>query len=104
MREAPAKVDDLDRRVAELEQKLTGPWPPDVCRLCGERAARLDYSGEEKGIVRERWECTASVTGNFTMRRIKRTGPDLWSATTTTYNVETARYLGNSHFSYWASR
>jgi hypothetical protein len=50
MRAAPARLDELLARVAELEQKLIGPWPPDVCRFCGERAARLDFTGIEKGI------------------------------------------------------
>lgn len=41
MRDAPTRIDELEKRVQELEQKLVGPYPPDVCRLCGERAARL---------------------------------------------------------------
>ncbi|MFH0342813.1 MAG: hypothetical protein ACHBNF_11935 [Chromatiales bacterium] len=36
--EVPGEVDDLKRRVAELEQKLNGKWPPDVCEFCGTRA------------------------------------------------------------------
>lgn len=58
MREAPPKVADLEARVAELEQKLNGPWPPDVCRMCGERAARLDGErSHEKGLVCQTWDC-----------------------------------------------
>ena len=39
--EVPAEVDDLRKRVAELETKLNGKWPGDVCRYCGARAVYL---------------------------------------------------------------
>lgn len=56
----PDEVDDLKRRVAELEAKLGGKWPPDVCRFCGERACRLSDSGyAQNGVVEETWTCSA---------------------------------------------
>jgi hypothetical protein len=59
LNEVPSEVGDLKQRVAELETKLEGKWPADVCRFCGERAARLDYMipANEKGIYREDWLC-----------------------------------------------
>jgi hypothetical protein len=49
---------ELKSRVAALEEKLSGKWPADVCRLCGERAARLEFSHADKGMVREDWYCS----------------------------------------------
>jgi hypothetical protein len=44
LQELPSEVDDLKARVAAFEDKLSGKWPPDVCRYCGARAARLVHS------------------------------------------------------------
>ncbi len=41
LQELPPEVERLKHRVAELEEKLGDVWPPDVCRLCGKRAARI---------------------------------------------------------------
>jgi ribosomal protein L40E len=60
MREAPARVDELQKRVEELEAKLGGKYPADVCRMCGARAARLYGSriiNHEGGVVAENWVC-----------------------------------------------
>jgi len=59
MTEAPAKLDALGKRVAELEEKIGQDWPPDVCKFCGKRAARLIHSttANEKGIYRQNWAC-----------------------------------------------
>ncbi len=60
LQEVPAEVDQLKAQVAALEEKLGGKWPPDVCRFCGARAARLYhvYPGiDPKGNVREVWRC-----------------------------------------------
>jgi hypothetical protein len=60
MRAAPARIDALAKRVEELEAKLGGKWPPDVCKYCGERAARMSFSSPEpKGIARQEWTCGA---------------------------------------------
>jgi hypothetical protein len=56
----PAEVDGLTRRVAELEAKLGGKWPADVCKHCGERALRLTHSAPsdpKSGKVRQNWFC-----------------------------------------------
>ena len=66
MRETPPKVVDLEARVAELEQKLNGPWPPDVCRMCGERAARLDQErNHDKGLIQQVWLCKSCGEQDF---------------------------------------
>jgi hypothetical protein len=41
MREAPTRLDEAEKRIAELEAKLGGKWPADVSKYCGERGARL---------------------------------------------------------------
>jgi uncharacterized protein with PIN domain len=63
----PAEVDDLKTRVAELEQKLSGKYPPDVCKFCGERAARLNAErGPHNGKVTQSWRCESC--GKFETR------------------------------------
>jgi len=58
MQALPAKWQSLEKRVAELEGKLSGKWPPDVCKFCGERAARLDSTSVlDKGKVQQLWKC-----------------------------------------------
>ncbi|HEY0920503.1 hypothetical protein [Devosia sp.] len=59
--EVPSEVYDLKRRVADLEEKLGGKWPAEVCRYCGERAVRLmDHRGPDAhGIITELWTCGA---------------------------------------------
>jgi hypothetical protein len=44
LQQVPNEVDELKAKVAALEEKLGGKWPPDVCRFCGERAVRLRQS------------------------------------------------------------
>jgi hypothetical protein len=44
IQELPSEVDQLKKRVADLEEKLGGKWPPDVCRFCGERAVRMTFA------------------------------------------------------------
>ena len=41
LQEVPNEVDELKTKVAALEEKLGEKWPADICRHCGERAARL---------------------------------------------------------------
>lgn len=57
----PSEVDGLRTRVDELESKLGGKWPPDVCRYCGERALRLasTYGPTAKGKMQEEWKCNS---------------------------------------------
>ncbi len=71
MTEAPDKIIDLETRIRELEQKLGDTWPPDVCKYCGKRAARLYFKTQvnEKGFVTEEWKC--SECENVEMRAIK---------------------------------
>ncbi len=59
MKEAPEKLDALERRVTTPEEKLGDTWPADVCRFCGNRAARLHESrrANDRGIIHESWQC-----------------------------------------------
>jgi hypothetical protein len=58
LQEVPSEVDELKAKVAALEEKLGGKWPADVCRFCGERAARLgDSRWTMKDMVKEDWDC-----------------------------------------------
>lgn len=59
MRSLPVEFARLERRVAELEEKLGGKWPADVCRFCGERGMRLTrvFGPDMKGNMRESWNC-----------------------------------------------
>jgi hypothetical protein len=60
LQNVPDDVDDLKARVASLEEKLGGKWPPEVCRYCGARASRLSHSlGPDKhGLMVEDWYCS----------------------------------------------
>jgi hypothetical protein len=57
----PKRLTDLERRVAELEKKLGGKWPGDVCKSCGARELRLahTFGPMDKGFMQEQWECSA---------------------------------------------
>jgi uncharacterized protein with PIN domain len=61
MGEAPERVDALEKRVAELEEKLGGKWPADVCPACGERAMRQKHAlgPDAKGMMQRTWACEA---------------------------------------------
>ena len=56
---APDRLDELEKRVAALEEKLGGEWPAEVCKACGKRALRLYHSsgGLDRDPVREEWAC-----------------------------------------------
>lgn len=41
IRDAPGRLDVLQRRIEKLEQKLADRPPTDICRLCGKRAAHF---------------------------------------------------------------
>jgi hypothetical protein len=55
----PDEMDELRQRVADLEEKLGGKWPPDVCKFCGERTLRLTKTlgPDVKGKLRQHWAC-----------------------------------------------
>jgi uncharacterized protein with PIN domain len=72
LQDIPAETDDLKRRVAELEEKLSGKWPADVCRSCGERALRLDRTlpqNRTTGTVEEWWICANCDKADIRMVR-----------------------------------
>lgn len=51
----------LEARVTALEEQLAGPYPPDICKFCGERQVRLvrAININEKAILLQDWRCTA---------------------------------------------
>jgi ribosomal protein S27AE len=51
----PKRIESLEKRVADLEEKLGGKWPGDVCPYCGAQAFRLKVQGMHGQL--ERWEC-----------------------------------------------
>ena len=59
LQQVPGEVDELKAKVATLEEKLGSKWPPDVCKFCGERAARLanSWPPDGKGLIRQDWKC-----------------------------------------------
>lgn len=38
------RIKDLEAKVAALEEKLAAPCPPDCCRFCGAKSARLSWT------------------------------------------------------------
>jgi hypothetical protein len=71
LQEVPSEVDELKARVGALEEKLSGKWPADVCRLCGARATCMGHTHvDEKGIVTERWECAECKQYDFRYHKI----------------------------------
>ena len=58
---APRNLEALEKRVAELEEKLDSKRPPDVCQACGERQVRLSWSapGSTKTLIYQAWSCKA---------------------------------------------
>jgi len=58
LRGVPTRIDALEKKVAELEEKLGGKWPADVCKFCGERAVRLETTWPpNKGLIEQEWRC-----------------------------------------------
>jgi hypothetical protein len=66
----PDRVAALEKRATELESKLGGKWPADVCRLCGERAARIALTNMEKNVEIARWDCSACNKSDFRYTRV----------------------------------
>ena len=56
---APHRISELEKRVAELEGKLGGKRPADVCKFCGAQALRFSSTlgPTAKGKMREDWKC-----------------------------------------------
>jgi hypothetical protein len=72
LQEVPSEVDDLKARIGALEAQMGGKCPPDFCRFCGERAARIAGGHVDKGIVTEIWECNKCGDRDF---RYHKAGP-----------------------------
>ena len=79
---APHRISELEKRVAELEGKLGGKWPPDVCKFCGTRALRLSSTlgPTVKGKMREDWKC-AECTQTETPLGLADQAAWLWTVT-----------------------
>jgi hypothetical protein len=59
MRTAPAELEALRERVAQLEEKLSGKYPAEVCRKCWFPAMSLrsTYGPDKFGSMIEDWHC-----------------------------------------------
>lgn len=59
LQEIPSEVDALKQRVLDLEGKLGGKWPGDVCKFCGARALRLSNARpiNSNQMTEQRWKC-----------------------------------------------
>ena len=59
LKTVPPRVAELEAMVKELNEKLNGKWPADVCHKCGERGLRLDnsFGPDANGNMREEWGC-----------------------------------------------
>jgi hypothetical protein len=58
LQELPTEVEILKQKVADIEEKSGTKWPGEVCRACGERAARIAHSHvNSKAVVCEVWHC-----------------------------------------------
>lgn len=70
IQQLPSEVDELKKRLAAMEEKYSGKWPPDVCKFCGERGMRMNASfGVEKGLMRSNWRC--ELCGKYEDRAVK---------------------------------
>jgi hypothetical protein len=67
----PPEVDDLKARIAALEEKLGGKWPGDVCRYCGARSARLEWTGHRKGYIEEVWKCSECGETDWRLTKVR---------------------------------
>jgi hypothetical protein len=54
---APKRIAELEKRVANLEQLLSGKAAPDFCRHCRERGARYERTVGSTGHKQELWKC-----------------------------------------------
>jgi hypothetical protein len=70
LQQVPSEVDELKTKIAALEQLISGKAPPDYCRYCGARAARLRHSHLEKNVSVERWDCGECKNGDFRHRKV----------------------------------
>lgn len=71
LQDTPKRIAALEERIAELEGKLGGKWPAEVCRYCGARSARLAYAYpgvDAKGNAREVWKCSDEACGKEDQR------------------------------------
>lgn len=72
MRETPARVDELDRKIEELQRKLAGPYPVDWCRHCNRQSARFQReNNHDKGLIQQIWECEGEGCGERDFRYMK---------------------------------
>jgi hypothetical protein len=55
----PKRTDDLELRIAALEEKLNGKWPADVCLKCGSRTMRVanTFGPDSKHMMQQMWVC-----------------------------------------------
>jgi hypothetical protein len=72
LQQIPSETDELKARVSALEEKLTGKWPPDVCRFCGERTARFNQATncvDRYGFLHEFYKCESCLKTDERLRK-----------------------------------
>lgn len=58
VRQLPARTDQLEQRLSELEKLVGGKVPGETCRKCGTPSMRLQRTIPlPDGITREEWLC-----------------------------------------------
>ena len=69
----PDRVKALEQKVADLEEKLNGKYPPDVCPRCGSRTMRStgSFGPNEKGMMMQDWQCQDEECHYHETRMIK---------------------------------
>jgi hypothetical protein len=69
----PDRVKALEQRVVELEEKLNGKYPADICPKCGSRTMRAtaSYGPTEKGFMMQDWKCQDNGCNYQETRTIK---------------------------------
>jgi len=70
LRGVPTRVAALEKKIADLEEKLGDKWPADVCKFCGERAVRLNRTfSPNKGLIEQSWRC--EKCGQYETRAVR---------------------------------
>jgi hypothetical protein len=69
--ETPDKLEDLERRLTAIEEKLGDTIPPEFCQRCGALASRLGYSSVEGNVVRQRWDCGECQESSWVGQRVR---------------------------------
>jgi hypothetical protein len=69
----PDRTAALEKRVADLDEKLNGKWPADVCPKCGQRTMRATgtFGPDDKKNMMQDWLCGDTSCNYHETRIIK---------------------------------